>query len=71
MPKSHVMVFRLHQAAMTHLRLVAQRDGVSMGEVVREALYQAYGIDELACASISAASLVPPRRAGRVKADHA
>lgn len=64
MPKSTVMVFRLHALAMLQVRRLAEQEGCTLGELMREALYQTYGIDELAPvpASLTAPRVIHPSR---------
>lgn len=62
---TRVMVFRLHGGAAAQLTALAESEGSTVGEIMREALYATYGIDELAPpvgASLAAPRVIHPPR---------
>lgn len=62
MPKSHVMVVRVTDVMLAKVRALAEQEGVTVGEVLREALYHAYGVDELAGSSVCVGRAITQQR---------
>jgi hypothetical protein len=53
---SRVVLFRLSLAEHAQLRTIAEREGDTVSEVIRDALYRRYGIGSVSAASLVAAS---------------
>jgi hypothetical protein len=58
-----IVTMRLTACEFAHLRDVAAQSDETMSDVIREALYEWYGIGDLHANSLSAASLVAVRAA--------